>query len=150
MATGTVTVFEEAKAYMLDCGWEPTDEIWIAIIDDTVDPLASHTAPELADYTQVTDAGPYVDGGLLLDTLGDLVIEAGGVMTFDTTGGSDNETPSWAQDGSNATDAYWGVIYNDTDANDACIAFVELGGPVNMTTGSLTITWHTDGIFTIT
>lgn len=145
MATGDVTVFDEAKAYMIDGGWEAADQIYCAILDNTVAPTAGDTTPALGDYTEVGSAGSYTSGGSLLDTLGTMVTEAGGVMTFDT-----GTNPTWAQNASNDTDAYWGLIYNNSDAADLAIAFVELGGPVDMSAGDLTITWNASGIFTIT
>lgn len=144
MATGDVTVFEEAKAYMIDGGWEAADDMKCAILDNTTTPAAGDTTPALADYTQVGTAGSYTAGGTSLGTLGTLVTEAAGTMTFDST-----TNPSWAQNASNDTDAWWGLIYNDTQAGDPAIAFVELGGPVDMSAGSLTITWNASGIFTI-
>lgn len=144
MARGDLTVFDEAKAYMIDGGWEAADDIKCAILDNTVAPTAADTTPALADYTEVGAAGTYTAGGTSLGTLGTLVTEAGGTMTFDSA-----TNPTWAQDASNDTDAFWGLIYNDTDAGDLAIAFVDLGGPVDMTAGDLTITWNASGIFTI-
>ena len=145
MATGDVTVFDEAKAYMIDGGWEAADDIKCAVLDNTTTPAAGDTTPALGDYTQVGSAGTYVAGGTSLGNLGTLVTEAAGTMTFDSA-----TNPTWAQDASNDTDAWWGLIYNDTDVGDLAIAFVELGGPVDMTAGPLTITWNASGIFTIT
>lgn len=144
MATGDVTVFDEAKAYMIDGGWEAADDIKCAVLDNTTTPLAADTTPALGDYTQVGSAGSYVAGGTSLGNLGTLVAEAAGTMTFDSA-----TNPSWAQNASNDVDAHWGLIYNDTDVGDLAIAFVELGGPVDMSAGSLTITWNASGIFTI-
>lgn len=144
MAVGDVVVFDEAKAYMIDGGWESTDDIKVAILDNTVAPTAATATPALGDFTQVGSAGTYVAGGTSLGTLGTLVTEAAGTMTFDSA-----TNPSWAQNASNDVDAYWALIYNDTDAGDAAIAYVDLGGPVDMTAGSLTITWNASGIFTI-
>lgn len=145
MATGDVTVFDEAKAHMIDGGWEAADDIKVAILDNTTAPAAGDTTPALGDYTEVGTAGSYTAGGTSIGTLGTLVTESAGTMTFDSA-----TNPTWAQNGSNDTDAYWGLIYNDTDAGDLAIAFVELGGPVDMSAGSLTITWNASGIFTIT
>jgi len=145
MAQGDVTVFDEAKAYMIDGGWEAADSIKLAILDNTTTPAAGDTTPALGDYTEVGAAGTYTAGGDVLDTLANMVTEAAGTMTFDDTGAS----VTWAQNGSNDVDAYWGLIYNDTDAGDLAIAFIELGGPVDMTAGDLTITWNGSGIFTI-
>ena len=145
MATGDVTVFEEAKAYMIDGGWESADDIKCAVCDNTTAPTAADATPALGDYTEVGTAGTYTAGGTSLGNLGTCVTEAAGTMTFDSA-----TNPTWAQDASNDTDAYWGIIYNDTDVGDAALAYVELGGPVDMSAGSLTITWNASGIFTIT
>ena len=127
MATGDLIVFDEAKAYMIDGGWEAADDIKCAILDNTTAPTAADTTPALADYTEVGAAGSYTAGGTSLGSLSTLVTEAGGTMTFDS-----GTNPTWAQNASNDTDAYWALIYNDTQAGDPAIAFVELGGPVEM------------------
>ena len=144
MATGDVTVFEEAKAEMIEGGWEAADDIKCAVLDNTTAPTAATATPQLSDFTEVGTAGSYVAGGTSLGNLGTCVSEAAGTMTFDSA-----TNPTWAQNGSNDTDAHWGLVYNDTDAGDDAIAFVELGGPVDMSAGSLTITWNASGIFTI-
>ena len=144
MATGDVTVFDEALEYLLDGGFEAADVIKCAVLDNTATPTAAFATPALADFTEVGAAGTYTTGGTSLGDLSTLVSEAGGTMTFDST-----TNPTWAQNGSNDVDAYWGLIYNDTDAGDRAIAFVDLGGPVDMSAGALTITWNASGIFTI-
>jgi len=145
MARGDVVVFEEAMAKMLDGDWASTDHFYCAICDNTATPAASMATPVLGDFTQVGNSGTYVTGGTDLGTLADLVTEADGVVTFDSA-----TNPTWAQDASNDTDAYWGIIYNYTDAGKDALAYVDLGGPVDMTAGDLTITWNGSGIFTIT
>ena len=145
MATGDVTVFDEAKAKMLSGNWASTDNFYLAIIDNTATPLASTATPVIGDFTQVGAAGSYINDGTDLGALSVLVSEAGGTMTFDSS-----TNPTWAQDGLNDVDAWWGIIYNNTDSGKDAVAFVELGGPVDMSVGALTVTWHADGIFTIT
>ena len=113
MAAGDVTFFNEAKANMLDGGWEAADDIKVAICDNTATPAAGTTTPTLSDFTEVTDAGSYTTGGESIGTWGNLISQTAGVVTFDSS-----TDPNWAQDGSNATDAYWGIIYNDTQAGD--------------------------------
>lgn len=142
MATGDYVTFEEAKAYMIDGGWEAADDIKCAILDDTTTPTASDATPALGDYTEVGDAGTYTSGGTSLGNLGTLVTEAGGTMTFDSS-----TNPSWAADASNDTDAYWALIYHVTTGQG--IGFVDLGGPVDMSAVTLTLTWNGSGIFTI-
>lgn len=144
MAAGTVTVFQEAKAYMIDGGWGSADVIKIALITAAVAPTAGDTTPALGDYTQVTAGGNYTAGGETLDTLANMVTQSAGTVTFDDTGAS----VSWAQHASNPTNARYAIIYNDTNLTDAAIAFVDLGAAVDMTAGDLTITWNASGIFT--
>jgi len=149
MATGDIIVFEEAKAYMIDGGWEAADTIKLAICDNTTAPTAADAVPSISggttNYTEVGSAGSYTAGGETLDTLANCVVEAAGTMTFDDTGA----TVTWAQNASNDVDAYWGIVYNDTDVTNRAICFIELGGPVDMAAGSLTVTWNASGIFTI-
>ena len=144
MARGDVTVFDEAKAKMLDGDWASTDHFYCAVCDNTATPTAAYATPTLGDFTEVGTAGTYVSGGTDLGTLATLVTEADGTMTFDSA-----TNPTWAQDASNDNDAYWGIIYNYTDAAHDALALVDLGGPVDMTAGALTITWNASGIFTI-
>lgn len=144
MARGDVTVFDEAKAKMLDGDWASTDHFYCAVCDNTATPTAAYATPTLGDFTEVGTGGTYVSGGTDLGTLADLVSEADGTMTFDSS-----TNPTWAQNASNDSDAYWGIIYNYTDAAHDALAFVDLGGPVDMTAGALTITWNASGIFTI-
>lgn len=144
MATGDVVVFDEAKANMLDGDWASTDNFSLAILDNTATPIASFATPTLSDFTEVGAAGSYTAGGTSLGALSTLVTEAAGTMTFDSA-----TNPTWAQNASNDVDAYWGLIYNSTDVANDALAFVDLGGPVDMTAGDLTVTWNASGIFTI-
>jgi len=144
MAQGDVTVFDEAKAKMLDGNWASTDNFYCAIMDNTTTPTAATATPVFGDFTEVGAAGSYTANGTNLGALSTLVTEAAGTMTFDSA-----TNPTWAKNASNDTDAYWGIIYNFTDAGKDAVAFVDLGGPVDMTAGALTITWNASGIFTI-
>lgn len=130
---------------MLEGNWASTDEFYCAICDNTATPAADTATPVIGDFTQVGTGGTYVDGGLTLGALSVLVSQSGAVMTFDSA-----TNPTWAKHASNDTDAYWAIVYNYTDAGKDCLCFVDLGGPVDMTAGALTVTWHESGIFTIT
>lgn len=145
MAQGDVVVFNEALGFLIDGGFEATDDIKVAICDNTAAPTQATASPTLSDFTQVGSAGSYTAGGTSIGTLGDCVTQSSNVMTFDSA-----TNPTWTANASNDTDAYWAIIYNDTDATDRAIAYVDLGGPVNMATTALTITWNASGIFTIT
>lgn len=49
-----------------------------------------------------------------------------------------------AQDASGFTNARWGIIYNNSDANKRAIAFVDLGSDRSIVAGSLTIRFNSD------
>lgn len=146
MATGDIVFFDEFASlgdYL--AGWAGTDVIKVAILDNTTAPLAADTTPALADYTEVGAAGTYTAGGTSLGTWADLWSQASGTGTMDSS-----TNPSWAQNASNDTDAYWALVYNDTQVGDPAICYVDLGGPVDMTAGSLTITWNASGLAQLT
>lgn len=146
MAVNDLVVFEEAKATMLEGDWASTDVFYCAVLENTTVPTAAFATPTLADFTEVTAAGSYTAGGVSIGTLASCVTEAGGVMTFNSL----EADPTWAQNASNTATAYWGLVYNFTDAGNDALCFIDLGGPVDMTAGSLTITWNASGLFTIT
>jgi hypothetical protein len=145
MARGDVVVFNTAKEYLMDGTFDlDNDTIKIAICDNTVAPTATTATPALGDFTEVGAAGTYTAGGT---TLTCTWVESAGTVTFDSS-----TNPTWAADASNDTDAYWGIIYADnvtTPVADAAIAYLDLGGPVDMQAGDLTITWNASGIFTL-
>lgn len=47
-----------------------------------------------------------------------------------------------AQDASGFSNGYWGIIYNNTDANKRAIAYIDLGGPVGNTSGPIDFAWN--------
>ena len=144
MATGDITWFDEAKAYMQDGGWEAADDMKLAVCDNTTAPTAATATPSLTTFTQVGSAGSYIAGGTSVGTWGAVITEAGGTVTYDST-----TNPTWAQNASNDVDATWGIMYNATQAGTPALFFVELGGPVDMSAGSLTVTWNASGWATL-
>jgi len=147
MAAGTVTWFNAAKAIDYFAGWAGSDTIKVALVNSTATPADTTATPALGDFTQVTAGGNYAAGGETLDTWAAMWDDptAGGTATFDDTGAS----VTWAQNAGNPTDARWAIIYNDTQAGDPAVAFVDLGAVIDMTAGDLTITWNASGIATV-
>jgi hypothetical protein len=148
MATGDVVWFDEALAYMQNNDWSSTDVIWVGLTSST--PAAADAAPSFGsggttNYTEVTPGGNYSAGGLTQGTWGAFITEAAGVAKYDT-GEAD---PTWAQNASNPTNARYAVLYNTTDAANPAIAYVDLGAIIDMTIGSLTISWNGSGIATL-
>lgn len=146
MARGDVTVFEE---FALQVGQElhalASDTIKVGLITNGVTPAAGDATPAWADYSgsEVGTGGGYSAGGITLS--GVTFTEAAGVATLDDTGNI-----ALAQNAAGFTNAYWGIIYNDTAAGKQAIAFVDLGGPVSEVAGPIAINWGAGGIVTIT
>ena len=143
MAVGDITVFEEAKANMIDSGWGATDSIEIDLVLATSTPTAAQALPLIGDFNLATST----EGAQVLNTLTLMTTEAAGTVTFDDT----DATVVWALAGGGSTTCRWAVIYNQTGTvpgADPCIAFVDLGQDRDLTVGSITITWHANGIFT--
>jgi hypothetical protein len=144
MARGDLVIFNAALGKMLDGDWASTDHFYCAICDNTAAPAADTATPVLGDFTEVGTSGTYVSGGTDLGTLADLVTVSSTTMKFDSA-----TNPTWAQNASNDNDAYWAIVYNYTDAGKDALCYVDLGGPVDMTAGDLTVTWNGSGLFTI-
>lgn len=143
MAQGDLVIFDEAKLALVDGTHDlDTHAFKVAILDNTTTPLAADATPVLADYTEVGVGGIYVAGGLALTVS---LTEVGGVVTYDFT-----NNPSWAADAGNDVDAYWGLVYNNTNVGKEALGFVDLAGPVDMSAIALTLTWNVNGFFTLT
>lgn len=144
MARGDFTVFEEFAA---DLGAEKhllaSDTLKLGIVDNTLTPTVSDSTPTWSDYSanEVSTAGGYTANGITLTTV--TYTEAAGVATLN----ADNITIS--QNGSGFTDGYWGILYNDDDASDSAIGFLDLGGPVSEAAGEISIAWNVSGILTV-
>lgn len=145
MATGTITVFQEFSDQL---GKEihnfSSDTLKLAIVDNTLTPTAGDTTPTWSDYSanEVSTGGGYTANGITLSSV--TWAETAGVATLDAA------NVSLSQNALGFTDAYWGIIYNDTATNDDAIAFVELGGPVSEQSGPVAINFNASGILTVT
>lgn len=144
MAAGDYHTFYEAKAFLIDGGFESADDVKVALVTSATTPTQSTATPTLSDFTEVTAGGNYTAGGISIGSLGSLITQSSGLVTADSA-----TNPSWAQHASNPTNARWAIVYNDTDATDQAIGYVDLGTTIDMTAGSLTITWNASGLFTI-
>ena len=145
MATGDVTIFEEVAEMIGEETFNfESDTLKLGLIDNTTPPTAADATPRWADYSgnEVSTAGGYTANGETLASV--TYTEADGVATLDA------DNVSLSQDGSGFTDAYWGIIYDDTATNDEAIGFVELGGPVSEQAGPVAINWNASGIMTVT
>ena len=145
MARGDLTVFEEFSLQLGDSEHDfQSDTLKVGIVDNTITPTAGDATPTWGDYSanEVSTGGGYPAGGITLTSV--TYTETGGVATLDAA------DVSLLQNASGFTDGYWAIVYNDTNATDAAITFVDLGGPVSEVDGPITITWNASGIATVT
>lgn len=155
MAQGDVTVFDQ---FLVDLckGSDATvrhhfgttpDTFKCAVVDSTAGltsgdgttavPHWNGTGTTNLQAFEVTIAGDYVAGGNTLAT--PTVTLSGGLAEIDF-----GDPAAWTT--GTDTDARWGVIYNDSNTNKTCVAFVDLGSSFDMSSGTLTITWGNPAI----
>lgn len=144
MATGDITWFNQA---LVDLGNKihdmDGDAITLGIVTNTTVPAKTTAAPHWGGTgttnfatNQVGTGGGYT-GPIALASLSWSL--TGNTVIFKAT---DVVIP---QNASGFTDGYWGIIYNNTDANKRALGFVELGGPRSIVSGSLTINFQGSG-----
>ena len=150
MAQGDVTVFDQFRENIGEkiVNLE-TDTINVGLITNAVTPAASTADPCWGaggttnfSTNEVTPGGNYSAGGSAIAN--PVYSQTGGVATFD------GDNVAIAAHASNPTTARWGIIYSDTATNKNCIAYVDLGGVTDLTSGGLTLAWNASGIFTLT
>lgn len=93
--------------------------------------------------TEVASGTGYTTGGQTL---------AGVTVTTVTTNDAmfDANDVTWAISGGSLT-AVAAVLYNDTDANDPPVAFLDFGGTRTVSSGNnFVLSWNANGIFTWT
>lgn len=146
MPRGDFKVFDE---FTINLGQEKhtlaSDVLKLGLITNVVTPTEGDATPTWSDYSanQVGTGGGYPTGGITLS--GVTFTEVGGVATLDDTGNI-----SLAQNAAGFTNAYWGILYNATEAGGSAIGFLDLGGPVSEVAGPIAINWGASGILTIT
>ena len=148
MAAGDVTVF---NVHLQDLGRGvhnlETGDISLGLITTSTTPTAATTGPAWGagvttnlSTNEVTPGGNYASGG---PSIGGTYSQTSGTATFDVT------DVSITSDGSNPTNARWGIIYNETATNNEAIGFIDLGTDVDLSAGDFTITWSGSGVYTI-
>ena len=89
---------------------------------------------------EVATGSVYITGG---PTLANVAwSQTGGTVALTAT----NVTV--AQDVAGFTTAYWAIGYSNTSTNKYAIFYVDLGGPVGISAGAVSITWNAAGIGT--
>lgn len=148
MAEGDIVVVNE---FLEDVGLSVHDlngdTVKLGLITSATTPTASTTDPRWGaggstnwSTNEVTPGGNYASGG---PDVTNTYAESAGTATFDAT------DVSILENASNPTNARWGILYNDTSAGKEVIAFVDLGGDIDLSAGDFSITWNGSGIFTL-
>lgn len=149
MAAGDVVAVAQFK---LDVGLEghqlETDVIRLGLVTSTTTPTETTANPAWGaggstnwSTNQVTPGGNYSTGGPTIAN--NTYTLSGATCTFD----GDNITIT--QNGANPTNARWGIGWNDTNAIDAVLFYLDLGTTIDLSAGDLSITWSVSGIFTL-
>lgn len=149
MAQGDLSLFNEYSLEALTGTHDLSsggNTVRVALIDAL--PVITQTTPTLSDFTEVSGAG-YTAGGEDIGTNQSITVVSGPTYKYDST-----TNPSWSQNGSGPTDVIAGLIYNDTEASDKCLGFIDMttdGGstPISLQAGNISITWNASGIFTL-
>jgi hypothetical protein len=113
------------------------------ITNAATEPAAGTATPRWDDFSgnECTQGGGYTTAGEVLT--GTTTAEAAGVTTFDST-----ENPVWTATAGSPEDIYWAILVNDSAGNLECVGFLDMGGPVSMVSGNVTVTWNASGILT--
>lgn len=146
MAQGDVTFFDQALVDVLEKLHDfENDDFKIGLTSGATTPSATTADPRWGAggttnfaAEQVTPGGNYASGGPSIANPS--VTLTGGLAMFD------GDDVTIAQNASNPTNATQAIIYNNTDAGKRAVAFVDIGGAYNMTTGDLQFLWNANGI----
>jgi hypothetical protein len=104
---------------------------------------ATHATLAATGGTETTAANGYTAGGATLAN-----VSVNTVTTNDAAFDADDVT--WSASGGSIAAAY-AIIYNDTDANDPPVAFVDFDGAQSAGAGTdFKIVWNASGIVTFT
>jgi len=94
-------------------------------------------ATNLSSFEVGTSTG-YITGGVTLATV---------TWSLSNTTVALSASPvTIAQDVTGFSTAYWAIGYSSTSPNKYGLFFLDLGGPVGVSAGALTITWNAGGI----
>lgn len=141
MAQGDVVFFDQALLSMAKGQHDfESGTFFMGITDGTTTPTSTTADPRwgsggTTDFKaeEVTPGGNYAaDGKSLANPSATL---NAGLVDIDM-----DDPAVWSSNASNPTDATWGIIYNNQAAKGA-VAFVDIGGVFDMTTGDLKTTF---------
>ena len=142
MAAGEFFLFNDFARQMgnaVDRTTFPTDQLMVALVDDTITPTVADVTPTWSDYSANEVSGAnYTAGGKQITNR--TWTEVGGVGTLE------GDDLVWVQSVSGFTNARWAIVYNTTQAADIAIGFIDLGADVDSTVDDVEIIWGATGV----
>ena len=139
MAAGDVKMFSSYVQLMALAAnpavWGGGDTLKFGIVTNATVPSTTTADPRWGAggttnfaTNEVTPGGNYAAGGISITSP---------TTTLSTTHTNLNATSpiSLAANAANPTGAYWGIVYDSTDAGKHAIGFVDLGGPLSLVAG---------------
>lgn len=104
---------------------------------------ATNTTLAGVTKTEVANGNGYTTGGAALTNVAVTTVTSNDAK-FDA------DDASWLASGASITASY-GILYNDTDANDPPLAFIDFGGSQTAGDGTdFLVVWSASGIFSFT
>lgn len=140
----TITLYDHTAKRFAE-GSNSSSDTYKLKLYSALAPSAAHTTLAAVDAagTEATAGTGYTAGGAALAN-----VAVTTVTTNDAKFDADDVT--WTASGGSIAAAY-GVIYNDTDANDPPLAYIDFDGTQTATDGAdFQVTWNASGIFTFT
>jgi hypothetical protein len=138
----TISLYNHTAKLFADGSFAASDTYKVKLLTAaTFD--ATHTTLAGTGGTEVANANGYTTGGAALTN-----VAVTTVTTNDAKFDADDVT--WSASGGSIT-ASFAILYNDTDANDPPVAFIDFGGSESAGDGTdFLIVWNASGIFTWT
>lgn len=117
------------------------DDLRLGIVTNSTVPSVSTTAPHWGGTGTTNFATNQVSTGTAYTGPVDITIDS---WTLTSAGADLRFTDvTINQDaGGGFSNAYWGILYNNTDANKRALAYIDLGGAIGNVSGPITIEWN--------
>lgn len=125
-----------------------SDDWRMGLVTSTTTPAVNTSAPHWGGTGTTNFATNQVGTGGTSYT-GPIVLTSEAWALNATGAAMDCADISLAQDASGFTNARWGIVYNNTDANKRAIGYVDLGSDRSIVTGSLAINMNASGILAL-
>lgn len=137
----TVSVYDHTVKRFLD-GSNSASDTYKLMLCSAASFTAANTTLASVGKTELSNGNGYTTGGATLT--GVVYNQSGNDAAFDA-----NDV-SFTASGT-GLEASYGLLYNDTDANDPPLLLIDFNGSISIASGNtFTIRWSSSGIFTFT